>query len=52
MKGWEFKHLALLKQKTLPGRIRLSHLALLCENLFKVQPSFSPHVAVGDVSQL
>lgn len=29
-----------------------AHLALLCEDLFEVKPSFSPHVAVTDVSQL
>lgn len=29
-----------------------AHLALLCEDLFEVQPPFSPHVAVGDVSKL
>lgn len=31
---------------------RSAYLALLCEDLFVVQPSFSPYVAVGDVSQL
>ncbi len=30
----------------------VTHLALLCEDLFEVQPSFSPYVAVRDVSQL
>lgn len=43
------------KKKAFPSRFpseACAHLALLGEDLLEVQPPFSPHVAVRDVSKL